>query len=34
MAREHGVEVLDMSDTDDVTEAIRDKTDGRGADCA
>ncbi len=32
MAREHGVEVLDMSDTDDVTEAIRDKTDGRGAD--
>ena len=32
MAREHGVEVLDLSDTDDVTEAIKEKTDGRGAD--
>ncbi len=32
MAREHGVQVLDLSETDDVTEAIREKTDGRGAD--
>lgn len=32
MARRHGVEVLDLRDVDDVPEALRDLTDGRGPD--
>jgi threonine dehydrogenase-like Zn-dependent dehydrogenase len=31
-AREHGIEVVDMDDADDVPAAIKDLTDGRGAD--
>jgi threonine dehydrogenase-like Zn-dependent dehydrogenase len=32
MARRHGAETIDREEVDDVAEAIRDKTDGRGAD--
>ena len=32
MARRHGVEVMDLNEVDDVPEAIREKTGGRGAD--
>ena len=32
MAREHGAEVIDLSDVSDVPEAIKEKTAGRGAD--
>jgi threonine dehydrogenase-like Zn-dependent dehydrogenase len=32
MARRHGIEVLDASDHDDVPEALREMTDGRGPD--
>jgi threonine dehydrogenase-like Zn-dependent dehydrogenase len=32
MARRHGVEVMDLDEVDDVPEAIREKTGGRGAD--
>ncbi len=32
MARRHGVEVIDLSAVDDVLGAVRDQTDGRGAD--
>ncbi|MEA2424881.1 MAG: hypothetical protein QOH13_1291, partial [Thermoleophilaceae bacterium] len=32
MARRHGVDVIDANEVDDVAEAIREKTDGRGAD--
>jgi threonine dehydrogenase-like Zn-dependent dehydrogenase len=32
MARRHGIEVLDLEDHEDVAEAVRDVTDGRGSD--
>jgi threonine dehydrogenase-like Zn-dependent dehydrogenase len=32
MARRHGIEVLDLDDHDDVPEAVRELTDGRGTD--
>jgi threonine dehydrogenase-like Zn-dependent dehydrogenase len=32
MARRHGIEVLDLNDVDDLPEALRDLTDGRGPD--
>ena len=32
MARRHGVEVLDVDEHDDVPEAVRELTDGRGTD--
>jgi threonine dehydrogenase-like Zn-dependent dehydrogenase len=34
MARRHGVEVLDLSEHDEVAVAIRDRTEGRGTDSA
>lgn len=34
MARRHGIEVIDISEVDDVTEAVRDLTGGRGVDSA
>jgi threonine dehydrogenase-like Zn-dependent dehydrogenase len=32
MAREHGVHVIDLNEVDDVPEAVKEMTDGRGAD--
>ena len=32
MARRHGIEVLDLEEHDDIAEAIREQTDGRGTD--
>jgi threonine dehydrogenase-like Zn-dependent dehydrogenase len=32
MARRHGIETIDLNDCDDVGEALREKTDGRGPD--
>jgi threonine dehydrogenase-like Zn-dependent dehydrogenase len=32
MARRHGIEVLDLEDHEDIAEAIREETDGRGTD--